>query len=142
MSKCHKPPLIEKLLSLCNSSYDSNSPYILHEKINDIRNKLLNIDKQLLEIVEVDEEANETRPKNKLQIETGNSEENQSLGASENQEIYQFKEIGNNIRGIRSASSSRLNKSGMKHSMLIPQCKEMQNTTMRLDNENNHKMNM
>jgi len=124
LSKYRKPPDITRVQSLCTSSYDSNSPYLLKEKINDIHNKLLSIDKQILQLVDID-------VKESLQIETQNLVKNSPLEISgvENQ----FEEINKNLRGIRSVSSSRLQKSGMKHSILIPQCKDvsdMSNTEM------------
>eukprot|EP00826_Nyctotherus_ovalis_P062100 TRINITY_DN8927_c0_g1_i2.p1 TRINITY_DN8927_c0_g1~~TRINITY_DN8927_c0_g1_i2.p1 ORF type:complete len:184 (-),score=42.15 TRINITY_DN8927_c0_g1_i2:181-732(-) len=121
LTKYRKPPDLSKLQSFCVSSYDSNSPYLLKEKINDIHNKLLSIDKQLLEIAEVPSMPIEGQVKIPLQIRTQNLVRNGPLGMDD----QVMEEISKNLRGVRSASSSRLHKSGMKHSMLIPQCRDV-----------------
>jgi len=52
LAKYHNPPPVERISSFCNSDYDSHSPYIVYEEVNDIRNKILGIDRQLFKMLD------------------------------------------------------------------------------------------
>ena len=103
--KYHTPPILDRLISLCNSPYDSHSPYIMHEKLNDLRNKVLAIDKQLVDMLG-----------NKLSI----SDIKQS---KEEQVTPQFNTASKSKRGSHSVNSNRGKQ--IKHAMLVPKCREL-----------------
>eukprot|EP00826_Nyctotherus_ovalis_P029093 TRINITY_DN2294_c0_g1_i4.p1 TRINITY_DN2294_c0_g1~~TRINITY_DN2294_c0_g1_i4.p1 ORF type:complete len:329 (-),score=90.28 TRINITY_DN2294_c0_g1_i4:57-1043(-) len=107
LAKHHTPPSVDRLLSLCTSPYDSHSPYLMREKLSDLRNKVTAIDKQLAEMLGVPLAS-----------------EMAQASVVEEQVTPQFNSVCRSIRGSHSVTSNR-GKQTMKHSVLVPKCKEL-----------------
>lgn len=107
LAKHHSPPSIDRLLSLCTSPYDSHSPYLMREKLSDLRTKVAAIDRQLGEILGVPLAG-------------------EGSGTSVVEELVtpQFNSACRSVRGSHSVASNR-GKQTMKHSVLVPRCREL-----------------
>eukprot|EP01022_Parablepharisma_sp_SALTPOND_P016730 TRINITY_DN2523_c0_g1_i1.p1 TRINITY_DN2523_c0_g1~~TRINITY_DN2523_c0_g1_i1.p1 ORF type:complete len:414 (+),score=25.13 TRINITY_DN2523_c0_g1_i1:77-1318(+) len=117
------PPPFDKIESFCNSPYESNSPYILHEELNDVRSKLLGIDKQLLGLIDATKvQGPAKRMNSKLNLPSS-----KSTVPSANTSQTPLHTTGGNesLNGTRSVSSNKYQKAAIKHSVLVPQCKEI-----------------
>ena len=126
LSKYNDIPSVDKLISICNSTYDSHSPYIVKEQLTDLRNRILGIDKQLVQMLGL---STETKSNDLSQINAN------SISNNIKQTTPQF----NDNTNTKNTSPTKLQRSKSKRSQLIAKCKEINEESYEDKNSLNSK---